>query len=71
MKMQTVYVYLLDEGSDAWAPVEAQYVTGSVYRIVGHRNADEKPEFAPGDLVHCRLRAFTDGEALVAYARAS
>jgi hypothetical protein len=30
-----VLVYLMDEGSDAWYPVEANHVSDDLYRIAG------------------------------------
>jgi hypothetical protein len=72
METRTIYVYLLNEGTDVWAPVEAEHVAADTYRIIsGSGYEDTDAEFQPGDMVLCRLRAFSDGEGLVAYARAS
>lgn len=69
MKMtETIYVYILDEGTDVWRPVEAEKVTGSVFRIPSTTQVpdDEKWMFKPGDIVLCELKNLADGIRLVA-----
>lgn len=72
MKMETIYVYLLDEGVDCWRPVEAVHEGGNRYRISGvHPDpSHERWEFATEDVVVCERRTLSEGEALVAVRRA-
>ena len=67
-----VYVYLLDEGTDVWRPVDAIPVGGDIYKIVAenHDPEDEHWEFATGDEVRCEARRLSSGMHLVAVARA-
>jgi hypothetical protein len=67
---ETIFVALLDEGTDVWRPVQAELVEGSLYRIIGPAPEDELWEFTPGSLVRCREKVFSGGErGLVAYER--
>lgn len=64
----TVYVYLLDEGSDVWRPVAAEHVRDDVYRLVGKPPDDtETWQFQTGQSVRCKQRLLSDGARLVAY----
>lgn len=66
-----IYVYLLDEGTDAWRPVQAVHVGGDVYRIVSTNTDPEKWEFSFNKLVHCKERKSIEGESfLTAYRQA-
>ena len=69
----TIYVQLLDEGTDVWRPVSAELMSAEIYRIVGDAPdpATERWEFMPGELVRCRIQRLSDGDSLVAYARAN
>ena len=67
-----VYVALLDEGVDAWRPVQAERVRGDLYRLTGERPEGEAWPFAVGDVVKCAPRML-DGQSepvLVAYEKA-
>jgi hypothetical protein len=46
-----IFVYLRDEGTDVWRPVDAVLVGPSQYRIVGENRApdDEHWEFSAGE----------------------
>jgi hypothetical protein len=70
--METIYVYLFDEGVDCWRPVEAVREGEDRYRIVSANPhpEDERWEFGSGDLVICERRRLSEGEALVAVRRA-
>ena len=61
----TIYVALLDEGTDVWRPVEAE-PEGPFYRIVGSVPEAETWAFDPGSLVRCEPREFADGSGLIA-----
>src|SRR5262245_33554283 len=49
----TVFVSLLDEGTDVWRPVQARPLGGNLYRIIGVDAdlADETWQFSPGAIV--------------------
>ena len=68
----SIFVALLDEGTDCWRPVEAVR-EGEWFRILSS-NPDprtERWEFEQGELVGCRTKAFSDGRrGLVAFERA-
>jgi len=70
--MPTIYVYLLDEGTDVWRPVDAVHVEGSKYRIVGVNvdPDDEQWQFKTDQVVLCESRELSDGACLVAVAAA-
>jgi hypothetical protein len=53
----TVYVRLLNEGTDVWRPVAATRI-GSGYLLNGPQPDDEEWEFKPGESVICDLRRF-------------
>jgi len=70
--MATIYVYLLNEGTPCWRPVEAVTVEGDTYRILSTNadSEDEEWEFNTGDLVRCEHKSFSGGEeGLVAVER--
>ncbi len=57
-----IYVYLDNEGTDVWRPVDAEHLGGDRYRIVS-ANADPENErwrFATGDVVRCVVRTLCD-----------
>lgn len=66
--MQTIYVYLLNEGTDVWRPVDAVHIAGDSYRIVGNNPNpdDEQWEFTTGQVVSCEVRELSGGPCLVA-----
>lgn len=71
-RFSQIYVYLLEEGTDVWRPVQAVHVRGDVYRIISPNldHEDEKWQFASGELVRCEERVSTNGGTyLAAYER--
>jgi hypothetical protein len=64
--MATIYMPLLNEGTDIWRPVEAAPVGPDNYMVEGDMPDDEEWMFAPGSLVRCQLRTLSLGECLVA-----
>ena len=70
-RMATIYMPLLNEGTDVWRPVPATQVSAGTYRVEGDMPDDEEWMFAPGSVVRCELRAFNDGEGLTAVGAAS
>lgn len=68
--MTTIFVYLLDEGTDAWRPVNAEEVSSGKFRIVSRNEApdDECWQFNVGEVVRCEAKHLSEGECLVAVA---
>jgi hypothetical protein len=65
--METIYVFLPNEGTDVWAPVDAERVREGIYRIVDCRREDDEVQFRKGTLVRCRHQNLSGGTHLVAY----
>ena len=57
----TIYLPLLNEGTDCWRPVEAEPVGNNCYRILAAKLAEEDWATEPGSIVHCKLHRFSDG----------
>jgi len=60
----TIYIELLDEGTDVWRPVSAQKKGPATYEILSNNPKPEEKlenwgEFQPGDLVHCRAQVLS------------
>ena len=68
---ETIYVYLLDEGTDVWRPVQAEHLGDDRYRITSVNAArdDEQWQFKTGDVVRCSSRTLSGGPALIAHER--
>jgi hypothetical protein len=67
--METIYIKLLDEGTEVWRPVKAKRLTESTFLIINQNiEFDEKWEFYPNQIVHCKQKIFSDNkQGLVAY----
>lgn len=52
----TIFVPLLEEGTDVARPVEAEHLGGNRYRILGEVPTDELWAFQPGMTVICQKR---------------
>jgi hypothetical protein len=63
VKTETIYVYLLGEGTDVWRPVEAEHLQADLYRIVGAPPEDEVWQFKQGDTVRCKSQPLS-GESI-------
>ena len=61
----TVYMPLLQEGTDVWSPVKAEVHPGGRYRIVGPMPQDEQWSFAPGSFVLCEPKTLSDGGQVI------
>ena len=66
----TIYVYLKNEGTDCWRPVDADII-GEFYKIATERdNEDEEWQFDTGTLVKCVEKVFQNGvKGLIAIAK--
>jgi hypothetical protein len=62
----TIYVPLLDEGTEVWRPAEAEHMDGEKYRIVSSASADEKWRFNKGEIVRVRARRLSGEDHLAA-----
>jgi len=73
MRQRTIYVALLDEGTDVWRPVEAEELHDGIFRIVSRNSKpdDERWEFSSGSVVRCERRQLSEGAVLVAVAQAT
>lgn len=65
-----IYVARLGEHTIDWHAVEADYLGGDRYRIVGHDAFDEgaRLEFQVGQIVCCEYASHANGRRLVAVA---
>jgi len=60
-KSETIYMPLLDEGTDVWAPVQAERLSSGRYRVLGPMPDHETWQFEPGCIVLVEERRFTSG----------
>src|SRR3546814_10267614 len=67
----TIYVALLDEGTDVWRPVQAAQRTDGSYIILSTNGdpEDEKWQFPSGSIVQCEIKTLSGGNQLVAVSR--
>jgi hypothetical protein len=71
--MKQIYVYLLDEGTDVWRPVQALQLDDGSFRIPPNALVPDGEiwEFNPGDIVRCKDKQLSEEKvALVAYEKA-
>ncbi len=69
--MESIYVRLLNEGTEVWKPYKGEQISSKVYRLISEQELDEnnvKPEFKPGDIVRVEIKKFSDGQFLTAFA---
>jgi hypothetical protein len=69
--LTTIYMPLLNEGTDVWRPVEAMKITALGYMVTQPQPAEEEWAFQPGYILRCEERQLSDGPKLVAVAKAS
>ena len=65
----TIYIRLLDEGTEVARPTQGELLEGDIYRVLSIPNydpEDEHWEFPPGSVVRCAMEKRQDGEFLVA-----
>lgn len=57
-----IYVYLLEEGTDVWRPVQAEKLGYNTFRILSNNPdpEDEKWQFKTGDIVKCEMRMLSN-----------
>jgi hypothetical protein len=70
--MITIYIRLLDEGTEAFRPTTAKLLSSGNFEVLptqDYNPKDEKWEFAPGSIVYCEERKL-DGENVLIAVRA-
>ena len=68
MPFETIYVPLLEEGTDVWRPVVAEKLIDETFRILGEMPEDERWEYRPGQRVFVKQHVFSGPvSGLVAY----
>ena len=67
-RFRTIYIYLEDEGTNVWRPVDAEDLGNSKFKIVSVNNDsdDESWRFKTGDIVRCEPRKLSGRTCLVA-----
>lgn len=64
--MATIYMPLMNEGTDVWRPVEATHLLADAFRVEGEMPHDEEWAFAPGTVVRCEHRTLEGEVSLTA-----
>jgi len=57
----TIYVRLLDEGTDVYRPVLSKLIDNNIYLIGQRQDNDERWEFEPNEIVEVEEHYFKDG----------
>ena len=63
MATEEIFIQLLDEGTTSYRPVQAEMITGNIYKILhtNHYDQDsEKWEFIPGQIVQVEEKMLSD-----------
>jgi hypothetical protein len=63
MTTQTIYMSLLDEGTDCWAPVQAEQLDDGRFRVIGPMPEDQLWRYRPGTIVDVECRTFSGGSS--------
>ena len=60
----TIYMPLLNEGTDCWRPVQATHLGADTYRIEPQHydREDEAWQFPSGSIVRCHSHTFSGGQ---------
>jgi len=64
---QTIYMELLDEGTDVWRPVQVEPLADGTFCVLGPVPQEEKWTFSPGTIVKCKNLKLSGGVHLTAY----
>ena len=68
-QMTTIFMPLLNEGTDVWRPVDAERLGPDTFRVIGPEPNHEEWMFTPGAIVRAITKRFADGkEGIVAIA---
>ena len=60
--IKQIYIYLIDEGVDAWRPVEAEYIKERIFKIISKMDPTEIWQFLPESIVRCEEKVMSNGE---------
>jgi len=63
MVKKTIYIKLLNEGSEAWRPTLGEEMRDNIFRVLptsDYDPEDEEWEFIPGSIVRCKLQQKSD-----------
>ncbi len=63
---QTIYIKLLDEGTEVYRPVKALKIEEGIFKILENQPEDELWEFKAGELVVCDYKKLEGEIFLVA-----
>lgn len=69
MKTTTIYIRLLNEGTDVFRPVQAEKLEKNIFKIIETESYNpecETWEFIPGQIVHCKNLELHGGVKMVA-----
>ena len=61
--MATIYMRLLNEGTNTWRPVAAEHLNRDTFRVIGPMRDDEDWAFPPGSVVTVAHHVFADGSS--------
>jgi hypothetical protein len=68
-QMITIFMPLLNEGTDVWRPVNAERLGPDTFQVIGPEPDHEEWMFTPGTIVRAIAKQFDDGkEGIVAIA---
>ena len=67
----TIYIELMNEGTNCWRPVEARDLGDGRFQIISSQPENEEWQFRSGEIVECMRKEFQDDSCLVAYKLAS
>jgi hypothetical protein len=63
MVIKTIYIKLLNEGTDSWRPTSGEKIGENLYKVLSIDNYNpeiEEWEFIPGTIVKCELQKKSD-----------
>jgi hypothetical protein len=64
--ISTIYVKLLEEGTDVYRPVEVEKINENTFRIKDQNDYDEVWEFSPGAIVEVEEKELTGEKCMIA-----
>lgn len=67
----TIYMPLLNQGTEKWRPVEGMRIAELGYMVTEPAPTDEEWAFQPGHILRCEERQSSDGPRLVAVGKAT
>ena len=69
--LTTIYMPLLNEGTEVWRPVGAMKIADLGYMVTEPAPTEEEWAFQPGHILRCEEQPLRDGIHLVAVAKAT